>query len=107
MKVKLVRDKLEARHSLETIKAANSAAGKMMGLYLKLHEEAAEIADAPHNPEEYADLLQVIVELMHMNNISPTDVERIMHEKRADKGGLSRGRILVRHQTHASRVRHA
>lgn len=99
MRVKLVRDKIGAGDSLELVQAANSRAGKMLGLYLKLHEEAQEIAGDPCNPEEYADLLEVITELMRMNGVDRAEVARVMHEKREHLGGFSMGRILRVYRT--------
>ena len=101
MKTKLVRDGIKARAALERVHAANSPAGKMLGLYLKLNEEADEIADDPCNPEEYADLLEVIAELMRMNRVDGPEVERVMREKRARLGAFALGRILIAYDSDA------
>lgn len=99
MKVKLVRDNIVALDELEVVRPANTRAGRLMGLLAKLHEEAAEIVDAPNDPEEYADLLQVLTDLMILNQIDFMEVSRILETKRARKGGFSRGMVLTRYDS--------
>jgi predicted house-cleaning noncanonical NTP pyrophosphatase (MazG superfamily) len=93
MKVKLIRDKC-VPYPGTSIKPANGRAGKHALLCLKLHEEAAEIADNPTSPEEYADLLEVMLELMRVNGITWSQVEGARTMKLEEKGGFSRGMVL-------------
>ena len=96
MRVKLVRDLVECRDDSEEIRPANSRAGKTALLCLKLHEEAQEISDAPWDPVEYADLLEVMLELMRLNGVTPDALETAVLEKRSRLGAFRRGRTLVR-----------
>lgn len=94
MRVKLVRDKIKEVRTTK-IRPANSREGKQLALCLKLHEEAAEIAADPTDPEEYGDLLEVMMELARINGVSWNDVLMAQEEKRTWKGGFRQGRVQV------------
>lgn len=96
MRVKLVRDLVERLDDEEEIRSANSRAGKTALLCLKMHEEAQEISHAPWDPAEYADLLEVLSELMRLNGVDLDDVVVAGLEKRRRLGAFYRGRTLVR-----------
>ncbi len=98
MRVKLVRDHCAAVREApdrddQTIGAANSLAGKHMALLLKLHEEADEISRDAQNPVEYADLLEVMLELAKINGVAWDDIEVAMREKHRERGGFHQGMI--------------
>lgn len=93
--VKLIRDKLDGRAG-DTVRPANSRAGKLMGLYLKLHEEAGEIADSPGDPAEYADLLETLLETARENGVPWHEIERVFLLKHRERGGFRIGKVLAR-----------
>ncbi len=95
-KAKLVRDKVQPRDELETVQSANSAAGRHIALCLKLHEEAAEIASAPADPFEYADLLAVMIELARLHGLTPEHIFDAFKRKHEAKGGFRMARIWTR-----------
>ena len=75
MRAKLVRDNAEAGWTTplgpgQTLQSANSLAGKHMALVNKLFEESDEISRDATNPEEYADLLEAMIELASISLIS-------------------------------------
>lgn len=100
VKVKLVRDKIDrvgrALEPGEVLRPANSTSGKRMLLQAKLHEEAAEIAMDPADPAEYADLLEVLLELARTNGVAWADIEAALLRKREERGGFKRGLVLTR-----------
>lgn len=59
----------------------------------KLGEELAEYLGS-HDPEELADLLEVIYACAALQSLSPADLERIRAEK-ADKRGSFADKILL------------
>lgn len=73
----------------------NSRPGKQLALLLKLHEEAEEIGRHATDPAEYADLLEVMLELMRVNNVSWAQVEEALLAKRERLGGFRMGMIWV------------
>ncbi len=95
MLVKLIRDKLSVRDG-DDVKPANSLQGNHILLVAKLHEESQKIARDATNPEEYADLLQVMMDLAHLNGVPWDFVEAARLNKLEEKGGFSRGLVLSR-----------
>lgn len=95
MKVKLVRDKMAERDG-EVIQPVNTRSGKHALLLLKLHEEAEEIARAATDPEEYADLLEAMLELARMNGVTWPSIEEALLKKREERGGFRRGMVMIR-----------
>ena len=85
MKIKLVRDKLP-------FPMMGNVTLKRALLALKLFEESAEIADDPSDPAEYADLLEVMLELARLNGVPWAAIERKLWEKRELKGAFRLGR---------------
>jgi predicted house-cleaning noncanonical NTP pyrophosphatase (MazG superfamily) len=101
VKVKLVRDHIERAFTRQlnegdTLAPCNTLAGKRMLLQQKLHEESAEIADNPGDPAEYADLLEVMLELAKTNGVPWAEIEKAVLEKREERGGFRRGMVLTR-----------
>jgi len=64
-------------------------------LILKLQEETGEYLDSK-NPEELADILEVLMELARMRDISFSEVEALRQKKLAERGGFSKRIFLVR-----------
>ncbi len=98
MRVKLVRDQMKIGQG-GIARPANSLAGKHLALLLKLHEEAEEISRNADDPEEYADLLEVLFELMRINNVPWAQVQKALIDKRRLLGGFRMGRIWVKETT--------
>ncbi len=101
MKVKLVRDRTPEiprpanATGTRKFRIARSRSEKTAHLCAKLHEEAAEVADAPGDVYEYADLLEVMLELAKMNGLSLRLIVKAMLSKRLKKGGFRKGLILT------------
>ncbi len=94
MQVKLVRDHCPATVAGECSQAVTDEEYQM-ALLLKLHEEAQEIARAVHDPEEYADLLEVLIALADHNNVTEEDILSAFVSKRERKGGFGKRQIWV------------
>lgn len=103
MKVKLVRDNITARGPQEIVRRCNTPAGLMGLLCAKLHEEAAEVADDPTNPEEYGDLYEVLLRMAKLNGVSWKTIEKVRLEKAAEKGAFDNGMVLVVNPSDADR----
>ena len=98
MRAKLIRDKMNVSHGQDyggSVYCTGRSAEKQVALLLKLHEEAEEISRGATNPEEYADLLEVLVELAAINGVEWTAVMRAVSEKHDRLGGFKLGRIWV------------
>jgi len=93
MKAKLIRDKLGG-HAGSVVRPVNSMPGKQLALVSKLHEEAEEIAECATDPAEYADMIEVLIELARINGVSWEEIERTAIEKREERGGFRRGLIM-------------
>lgn len=101
VKVKLVRDRIDencyCRNDPEVnLRPCNTIDGKRMLLQAKLHEEASEIAEDPRDPAEYADLLEVLLELARVNGVPWQAIEHSLLEKRRQRGGFRRGMVMTR-----------
>lgn len=93
---KLIRD-----HYIDVIdrqylhKATNDEA--MYYLYMKLHEEIAELASSDFkDPEEYADVLEVVDAIALHNNIHFMDIAVAKENKLLNKGGFKSNLILTK-----------
>lgn len=60
----------------------------------KLGEELTEYLDS-HNPEELADLLEVMYACAALQNLSPADLEQIRADKAAKRGGFGDKILLI------------
>ena len=93
---KLVRDKIPEIISADG-KTANTT--KIEGLELKqalikkLTEEGEEFLESLDS-EEIADLMEILHGLMEAEGVSYEEVERIRLEKKAKRGGFSKGIFL-------------
>ncbi|GAA0228446.1 hypothetical protein ACFFQF_12530 [Haladaptatus pallidirubidus] len=61
----------------------------------KLDEEVAEFHESG-DPEELADVLEVVYALADRADVSPDELERLRVEKADDRGGFSAGIVLER-----------
>lgn len=94
MRAKLIRDDMVVSQGGE-VRPANSLPGRQLALVCKMHEEAEEIAKDACDPAEYADLFEVMLELMRINEVPWAQVEAALLRKRAERGGFRKGRIWV------------
>ena len=83
-KMGLARQKQE--HTMGTVTLASPEEG-FLGLALKLHEEVAEVVQAPEDVEEYGDVLQVLMDFAYLNGIAWVDVVARRRKKMENKGG--------------------
>jgi predicted house-cleaning noncanonical NTP pyrophosphatase (MazG superfamily) len=100
MRVKMIRDNMvfEQRDG-ERVQFVNSLPGKQALLLLKLHEEADEISRDATDPVEYADLIEVMMELARINGVSWSVVEEARQKKFEERGGFRRGRIWIKDES--------
>jgi predicted house-cleaning noncanonical NTP pyrophosphatase (MazG superfamily) len=86
MKEKLIRDKIEGTENIK-YKVSNDKGYEL--LKEKLKEETQELLDTDClDEEEYADVFEVLYELMERNAIELQEVEKEMIWKRKEKGGF-------------------
>lgn len=64
-------------------------------LIVKLGEEAGEYLESK-NPEELADILEVLMELAKLRNLTMADIETLRQKKLAERGGFSKRIFLVK-----------
>ncbi len=62
---------------------------------LKLQEESGEYLESK-NPEELADILEVLMELARIRNIPFSEIENIRQRKLKERGGFSKRIFLVK-----------
>lgn len=62
----------------------------------KLHEEAEEIRENMQDRAEYADALQVLMDLALRNGVSWSDVEAMRMSKLQYTGGFTSPRIMIK-----------
>ncbi|HIJ12091.1 TPA: nucleoside triphosphate pyrophosphohydrolase [Candidatus Woesearchaeota archaeon] len=66
-------------------------------LKTKLQEEVTEYLES-HDPEELADIMEVIHALAEHKGISVEEIETIRKDKKEERGGFSK-RIMLEHVT--------
>lgn len=95
MKAKLIRDKWARipKPGTNVVYVTPDGPEHRMALAAKLHEEAAEVGDAPWDVSEYADLLEVAVKLANLNGITLGDILQEQRRKRDERGGFDEGAI--------------
>jgi predicted house-cleaning noncanonical NTP pyrophosphatase (MazG superfamily) len=64
-----------------------------LGLFAKLLEEAGEVVRAPKDVSEYADLLQVLIDLAANNGIGLAQIEEERVRKEESLGGFYPGYV--------------
>ena len=93
---KLIRDKIGERITREEKTAATHIATPeeyKVKLKEKLQEELQEYL-LSENPEELADMLEVIDALAELQNLSKEDLEKIRQKKAQEKGTFKKKFIL-------------
>lgn len=89
-----IEDDYHAAHPYDTIISAPNLWPLL--LIGKMHEEVEEIrADMAH-PNEYADLLDVLMDCAEANGVEWRDVEIAREDKRRRLGGFTEGKVLYR-----------
>lgn len=97
---KLVRDKIpELIHANGEIAITRqlSETDYKAALETKLHEEVAEFCES-HEPEELADILEVVYTLAESQGVSEAALNEIRQHKRAERGGFRDKIFLI--ETH-------
>jgi len=90
--IKLIRDRIRGTEGIR--KQVTPEEGKEL-LYAKLREEILELKESNFEDiYEYADVLEVLYELMARNNISRRDVEKARIKKLLDRGGFRENYVL-------------
>ena len=64
-------------------------------LILKLQEESGEYLESK-NPEELADILEVLIELAKIRDLPFSEIESIRQRKLKERGGFSKRIFLVK-----------
>ena len=64
-------------------------------LILKLQEETGEYLESK-NPEELADILEVLMELIKIRNFTLSEIDIIRKKKLEERGGFSKRIFLVK-----------
>lgn len=77
---------------------AASHAEKFLGMVAKLHEEVAEVVRAPLDAEEYADVLQVLMDFAQINGIPWNWVTSRRVAKKKRLGGYLPSRLWEKHR---------
>ena len=94
---KLVRDKIpgiiEASGKIARVRIADDAEYQTL-LYQKLSEEVNELLEN-NDPEELADIIEVILSLSKTYRISLTELLEMAEKKRVERGGFERKIILL------------
>ena len=97
MRTKLVRDHCGAVLDGEC-EPTETEAEYQMALLLKAHEEIQEIADCSTDPEEYADLLEVMLTLAEYNSVDGDDILKALVDKQKRLGGFEDGQIWTENE---------
>ena len=98
MKVKLIRNKLALipKDGIRVEKVDPASPVHRAMLVAKLHEEASEVGNAPRDVTEYADVMEVLLQLAHFNGIPERAIFDCMLAKRTELGGFGHGYYMVR-----------
>ncbi len=95
---KLVRDKIpeiiNKDGKTSELQIASNDDAFLTFLSQKLIEESQEFSDSK-DPAELADILEVILTILHLKKISFSKLEKIRLDKRDNRGGFDKRIILV------------
>lgn len=92
---KIIRDKLV--HVIDDKDLVKTTHPNIINKYLveKVQEELQEIVDSDlQDIEEYADLIQVVIDLARNNGITAKEIEEARIDKQYQKGGFRKGIFL-------------
>ncbi|THF70536.1 hypothetical protein E7T06_07480 [Deinococcus sp. Arct2-2] len=90
---KLVRDGIPAIMGTSAVARVLDADEYVVALRVKLEEEVSEYLDA-HNPEELADVLEVLHALAAQHGLTPEQLEALRAAKAQARGGFG-GRVWM------------
>lgn len=93
---KLIRDKIPdvVRNDGRTPHTHTATGSELeSALWKKLDEEVAEFQESK-NPEELADILEVVYALSNFYNVRPNELEKMRQKKYEERGGFYLGLIL-------------
>lgn len=62
----------------------------------KMHEEVEEVREDPSNPEEYADVLELLYAVAESNGVSREAIEHARIKKLGTAGAFTERKVLVR-----------
>ncbi len=98
-RVKLIRDtKDKPRDEFEQVKPVNSRLGHSAFLVLKMYEEVGEVASAPTDLMEYADVLEALYSFGRLHGVNPEQMELARQTKLKTVGGFTRGLVFSRRE---------
>lgn len=94
--IKLIRDKYEETIPPEKLMKCRSEKQFVMLLYSKLFEEIRELAGSDFkDPNEYADILEILRTLAKVHNVDWKDVRIAKDLKKAKRGGFDKQLIFL------------
>ncbi len=95
---KLIRDRIpeiiRSRQEEADITLAENKEELFSLLLEKVLEEAQEVAESQWDPEEIADLVEVLMSLIQSQGVTWDQIESLRIEKREKRGGFEQGYIL-------------
>lgn len=93
---KIIRDGLVGRIPADQIRTVASRQEHLDALAAKLTEERNELAAAAYaDPEEFADILQVLIDLASIAGVSWDAIEDARKTKLSGRGGFVGGHIYT------------
>lgn len=93
---KLIRDLLDRRIPPDEVRIETDPAKVEEMLRTKLGEEIAELKATDYkDPQEFADVIEVLHALARRAGLSPEQIEEVRIKKAAEKGGFERGLVYV------------
>ncbi len=94
MKIDLIRDKVEVAEG--EVRPVNSLPGRQLALIAQLHQELGALAQDGAKKAVYANLLELMREMMRINEVDWQMVEEERIERLVWLGGFRRGLIWTR-----------
>lgn len=95
MKIDLIRDKTGVPTEGEVL-PVNSLPGRQLAVIAQLHQEIGALSKDGTNLEAYADLIELLMELMRVNEVDWGDAVDRRVEKLERLGGFRKGLIWTR-----------
>lgn len=95
MKIKVIRDNRGEPRDERDKKISLDGINAKIALIGKLYEEVGEVANNQTDVYEYADVLEVLVELAVRNNINAKQIEEARKQKWLKLGGFEKCIVLI------------